>query len=112
MDLHGRIMNILADANKAGTDDARLAYLHGHRDARHAAAQMASAQTAAAAALLAALEDVCNVMNALGDSSDRDVTPHIWQKHECQANLVAAEEAVAAWKATAPGERVLVVANV
>jgi hypothetical protein len=42
-DLHGQIMNILADANKAGTDDVRLAYLHGHRDARHAAAELANA---------------------------------------------------------------------
>ena len=42
MDLRGQIINILADANRAGTDDVRLAYLHGHRDARHAAAELAS----------------------------------------------------------------------
>ena len=41
-------MNILADANKAGTDDVRLAYLHGHRDARHAAADLAEEHTDAA----------------------------------------------------------------
>lgn len=46
MDLSGQIMNIVADANKAGTDDARMAYLHGHRDARHAAAELAGEHAA------------------------------------------------------------------
>lgn len=50
MNLHGQIMNIPADASKAGTDDPRMAYLHGHRDARHAAAELANKADAVAAA--------------------------------------------------------------
>lgn len=42
MNLHSKIMNILAFPDKAGTTEPRLAYLHGHRDARHAAAEIAS----------------------------------------------------------------------
>ena len=58
MDLHGRIMNILADANKAGTDDVRLAYLHGHRDARHAAAELALKADAQIDALVEVVVDI------------------------------------------------------
>ncbi len=42
MDLHGKIMNIPA-TNRDQFDDAKQerAYLLGHRDARHAAAELA-----------------------------------------------------------------------
>ena len=56
MSLHGEIVNILADANKAGTQDPRIAYLHGHRDARHAAAELALRADAEIERLRAALE--------------------------------------------------------
>ena len=58
MGLHGRIINILADANKTGTDDPRIAYLHGHRDARHAAAELAIAADAEIERLRAALQTI------------------------------------------------------
>ena len=69
MDLHGQIMNILADANKAGTDDARLAYLHGHRDARHAAAELALKADACIEALRAIVEQQ-NTMGFDGSPCD------------------------------------------
>ena len=78
MDLHGQIMNILADANKAGTDDVRLAYLHGHRDARHAAAEMALG----AGAKIDALAEV--VIDILSGLSDRDIEAITgYGKHDC-----------------------------
>ena len=97
MELYGRIMNIAVD--KAKELDALktanpLAYKLGHRDARHAAAELALK----ADAIDVALKDLCEVMNALGDARDIDVTPYIWNRHECQANLIAAEEAMAAWE--------------
>ena len=65
MDLHGQIINILADANKAGTDDARLAYLHGHRDARHAAAELAVEHAAAANEMRKEVERCFDIAQAL-----------------------------------------------
>ena len=41
MNLHGQIINMTADAGNASTDSTRIAYLEGHRDARHAAAKLA-----------------------------------------------------------------------
>ena len=45
MDLHGRIMNIAdnvtTNTNAMAGNDAFLAYKEGHRDARHAAAELA-----------------------------------------------------------------------
>ena len=71
MDLHGQIMNILADANKVGTDDVRLAYLHGHRDARHAAAEMASVdECARVAPLRARLEWLENALQHIAGSCE------------------------------------------
>lgn len=47
-DLHGDIMNIPCDTTRspAGGVNAELAYKYGHRDARHAAAELASAHEA------------------------------------------------------------------
>ena len=78
MDLHGQIMNILADANKAGTDDARLAYLHGHRDARHAAAEMALKADAQIDALA---EVVVDVLAGVPDHDIEGMTGY--GKHDC-----------------------------
>lgn len=50
MDLHGQIMNIRClvgnDASAMLGTDAYLAYKNGHRDARHAAAELANEHTA------------------------------------------------------------------
>lgn len=54
MNLHAEIINISADATKAGTDDPRQAYLIGHRDARHAAAEL----SLAVAPLIDALHEI------------------------------------------------------
>ncbi|OOE15162.1 hypothetical protein BSR09_00735 [Stutzerimonas degradans] len=47
-DLHGDIMNIPCDPTRSpvGGVNAELAYKYGHRDARHAAAELASAHHA------------------------------------------------------------------
>ena len=96
MDLHGRIMNLplLRPADVAWTVAEQHAAKLGHRAARHAAAELALK----ADAIAVALKDICEVMNALGDAKDIDVTPYIWNRHECLANLIAAEEAMAAWE--------------
>ena len=41
MDLHGQIMNLPADGATLDWANTREAYLYGHRDARHAAAELA-----------------------------------------------------------------------
>ena len=41
MDLHGQIMNLPADGATLDWANTREAYLHGHRDARHSAAELA-----------------------------------------------------------------------
>ncbi|MBV60945.1 MAG: hypothetical protein CMH65_06550 [Nevskiales bacterium] len=52
MDLHGKIMNIPANVPKDyDQGDYRLAYQTGHRDARHAAAELAMAADACIRAL-------------------------------------------------------------
>lgn len=50
-DLHGKIMNIQADhtASNADYKSKREAYIFGHRDARHAAAELATTHAGAAA---------------------------------------------------------------
>lgn len=44
-DLHGDIMNLPCDPSRSPTGgvNAELAYKHGHRDARHSAAELAAA---------------------------------------------------------------------
>jgi len=56
MDLHGRIMNLNCVPDNMDADPKeRLAYKVGHRDARHAAAELALAATAEIERLRAAL---------------------------------------------------------
>lgn len=40
MNLHGKIMNIRCDPGNASTDNTRIAYADGHRDARQAASEL------------------------------------------------------------------------
>lgn len=56
--MHGRVMNLQDDAANQAWDgrDARLSYKTGHRDARHAAAEVAAEGDALIAELVAALE--------------------------------------------------------
>ena len=72
MDLSRQIMDILADANKAGTDDARMAYLHGHRDARHAAAELATEHAALLEEFRAEVQrcfDIAQALDAMNPTS-------------------------------------------
>ena len=46
MDLHNAIMNIPCDADVLGLPDKATAYRIGHRDARHAAAELVAAELA------------------------------------------------------------------
>ena len=54
--LHDQIMNIQCDRATLDWANTREAYQYGHRDARHAAAELAQAQDATIRALLADLE--------------------------------------------------------
>lgn len=54
MDLHGEIMNLPADGATLDWANTLEAYLYGHRDARHAAAECASVHEAAVVAPLRA----------------------------------------------------------
>ena len=77
MDLHGRIMNIAdkvtTNTNAMAGNDAFLAYKEGHRDARHASAELVlkvDALVAAARAVLAFRVDT----PARGDLRDNDAS--------------------------------------
>lgn len=68
VDLHNAIMNLPADVPKScGSHDLMLAYKIGHRDARHAAAELAlsaiSAQVPAAEVRAAALEEAAKLVD-------------------------------------------------
>lgn len=67
MNYHGRMMNIQADANKPHA--TTLVYLYGHRDARHAAAEIAAEADMVIAELLNALEEVMRWFGKLEDWS-------------------------------------------
>ena len=62
MNLHGQIMNLPAKHTHGFHGDGDLAYRTGHRDARHAAAELALKADADVAALLAALALVTLVL--------------------------------------------------
>lgn len=51
MDLHGQIMNLPANGATLDWANTREACLHGHRDARHAAAELAGQEDAEIEAL-------------------------------------------------------------
>ena len=55
MDLHGRIMNLPATPAKVNGNNYGIAYKEGHRDARHAAAELAMLGDECADALRSAL---------------------------------------------------------
>jgi urease accessory protein UreE len=80
-DLHGQIMNlqcVQANMEPRGTM-ARLAYKVGHRDARHAAAELAAAQGAVIRALLA---DLDAAVGALHKVIDHTPPEHRFADHE------------------------------
>jgi hypothetical protein len=60
MTLHGKIMNVQCVAHDANEEysDRQSAYRAGHRDARHAAAELAIEADALLAELVAALERI------------------------------------------------------
>ena len=45
-------------------------------------------------ALKAALEQVTESLDRLGDQSDGEVSPRVWTKYECQASIDAARAAL------------------
>lgn len=84
MDLHGQIMNIRVAPTELATSlyagDTGLAYKIGHRDARHAAAELALAAGAEIERLRAALEFACEELSGymnLPITNDRG-----WIDHE------------------------------
>jgi hypothetical protein len=54
--LHGKIMNIVCDVDGVVANDARLSFKLGHKQARHAAAELAAEHEAGVAQLVEALE--------------------------------------------------------
>ena len=59
MNLHGQIINMTADAGNASTDSTRIAYLEGHRDARHVAAELALKADAAMQEAAQIIKEIC-----------------------------------------------------
>ena len=82
MNLHGQIMNLPCrddDALNAEYSDRRIAYKHGHRDARHAAAELALKADAQVEALHAALTAIA----ALDPDKDSDEGLNEWGEADC-----------------------------
>ena len=76
IDLHARIMKLRArEDGPFGSPSTRIAYKTGHRDARHAAAELASEQDVVVEELYEALE-AC--VSSLVDSG-RDHAPSVEQ---------------------------------
>ena len=64
-------------------------------DAAHAALKAAvDTLVAERDALKAALEQVTESLDRLGDQSDGEVSPRVWTKYECQASIDAARAAL------------------
>ena len=59
MDLHGQIMNLPADGATLDWANTREAYLYGHRDARHAAAELALKSDAAMEEAAKVIRELC-----------------------------------------------------
>lgn len=72
MDFHAQVMNVSTtrEAENAEYSNRREAYLHGHRDARHAAAEIAQQADAKVEKLRAALElardEIAGLPHSLG----------------------------------------------
>ena len=58
MSLSARIMNLPLDGVDSAPENSRAAYFSGHRDARHAAAELAAEADATRDELVAALEKI------------------------------------------------------
>jgi hypothetical protein len=77
MNLHARIMNVLCDPEASeATYERRIAYSKGHRDARHAAAEIANEAEAELAALRAERDAL---RDALEDIASSDMTRNGFQ---------------------------------
>jgi len=71
--LHDQIMNLpCKPENMDSEPNQRLAYKVGHRDARHAAAELAQAQDATIRALLADLERAEKALREIDDDFARE----------------------------------------
>jgi hypothetical protein len=73
MNMHGRIMNLpgAGGLSEIGTTHGeQLAYKRGHRDARHAAAEIAVKGDALVEELVAALAAMCKSMPTDGEMRD------------------------------------------
>lgn len=88
MSLHDKIMNIIGrhSSCRATSDGERQAYATGHRDARHAAAELAVAQDALVAQLVEALDHCCVWLDAAGIEKTMPV------QQQARSALAAAKE--------------------
>ncbi len=100
MILHNEIMNISARPDPDVTAIYKIAYKQGHRDARHAAAEMSLRLEAQRDQLREALEKATNIIDKMGDMPDRKICPIVWRDLECGGAL---EQARAALRATEEG---------
>jgi hypothetical protein len=77
MNLHAKIMNLTCDTQRM-TSVERMAYKLGHRDARHAAGELANEADVLIAELLVALETANSCMKVQRDFVDRGRYSAAW----------------------------------
>ena len=83
MDYHGRIMNIAIDPVRGGQIELAhpfTAYSIGHREARHAAAEIANEADAEIARLRDALESVCAANAGPRDNDSAEEWRAYWRE--------------------------------
>lgn len=90
MDLHGKIMNLPCDGATLDWANTREAYMYGHRDARHAAAELATAADALIAELVEALKGMNDVWKCVCDASGWD-PEHVKQYAAARDAIAKAE---------------------
>ena len=91
MNFHGRIMNIPAEGED-GADGIEVSYLMGHRDARHAAAEIANEADEQIRELVEALKrSRGHVTDAIEHARDENL--HKWLE-SCVADLDAIDAAL------------------
>ena len=86
MDLHGKIMNLptTRDAENAEYSNRREAYMNGHRDARHAAAELSNAADADRVVLI---EVALNAVGAYEALRTVGASRHLPGLAHCEARL-------------------------
>lgn len=103
MNLHGQIMNLTP--TRLGPSDAPLAYKYGHRDARHAAAELAMKADAINALMLEALRNLECAANTVDYCYTRKPERFAEALRDLREYAEAARAAIAAATAGAQGEQ-------